>query len=467
MRMAVAVAATLLIAQCANVALIVGERRLSFALAQHSAAIGQFVQRAEALHHGGSAAPLVVNDQGQLQFFDVGKLSAVARFPDGDQPRQFQRVLDRRLRSAGLEAAADRAAARTYVVNSTQMSRVVTQSGMVLGELGLGAALREAPGANDKAQFQLTVISAPLPDGRWLNSVLRTPQIAHELGGRVLAGTALLLTAAIAVTLWLAWLISRPLRSLAHACEDLRVGREVAPIPEEGPSDVRHMIAAFNALNDGRARLIDLQRRMIGAIGHDLRTPLTTLRLRAEMIEDPENRDRTIAVVEEAQSTIDAVLSFVREGVAPEQTRKVDLPALVDALCADYRDLGQDVVFESEEAKLAVFIRSAQISRALRNLIENALKYGQRARVRLRVLREDVVVEIDDDGAGVPDPQQEAVFEPFVRLEDSRNRETGGLGLGLAIARTIARSHGGEITLKNRPEGGARAMLRMPLTAVE
>jgi signal transduction histidine kinase len=277
MRMAAAIAATLLIAQCANVALIVGERRLSFALAQHSAAVGQFVQRAEALHRGGSAAPLVSSDQGQLQFFDIGEVSAVARFPDGDQAPRFQRVLVRQLRAAGLEAAAERAATRTYLVNSAQMYRVVTQSNMVLGDLGLGAALREAPGGDD-AQFQLTVISAPLPDGRWLNSVLRTPQISQALGGRVLAGTALLLAAAIGVTLWLAWLIARPLRRLASACEDLRVGREAAPIPEEGPSDVRHMIAAFNALNDGRARLIDLQRRMIGAIGHDLRTPLTTLR---------------------------------------------------------------------------------------------------------------------------------------------------------------------------------------------
>jgi signal transduction histidine kinase len=446
--------------------LIVGERRLSFALAQHSAAVGQFVQRAEALHRGGSAAPLVSSDQGQLQFFDIGEVSAVARFPDGDQAPRFQRVLVRQLRAAGLEAAAERAATRTYLVNSAQMYRVVTQSNMVLGDLGLGAALREAPGGDD-AQFQLTVISAPLPDGRWLNSVLRTPQISQALGGRVLAGTALLLAAAIGVTLWLAWLIARPLRRLASACEDLRVGREAAPIPEEGPSDVRHMIAAFNALNDGRARLIDLQRRMIGAIGHDLRTPLTTLRLRAEKIEEPENRERMIAVVEEAQQTIDAVLSFVREGVVPETTRRVDLPALVEALCADYRDLGQDVAFEDGAEGLAVSLRSAQVTRALRNLIENALKYGERARVRILQRPEHAEIQIDDDGPGVPTTHVETVFEPFVRLEDSRNRETGGLGLGLAIARTIARSHGGEVTLKNRPEGGARAVLRIPLTAAD
>jgi signal transduction histidine kinase len=174
-----------------------------------------------------------------------------------------------------------------------------------------------------------------------------------------------------------------------------------------------------------------------------------------------------IAVVEEAQQTIDAVLSFVREGVAPEPTRRVDLPALVEALCADYRDLGQDVAFEDGAEGLAVSLRSAQVTRALRNLIENALKYGERARVRILQRPEHVDIQIDDDGPGVPTTHVETVFEPFVRLEDSRNRETGGLGLGLAITRTIARSHGGEVTLKNRPEGGARAVLRIPLTAAD
>jgi signal transduction histidine kinase len=200
---------------------------------------------------------------------------------------------------------------------------------------------------------------------------------------------------------------------------------------------------------------------MLAAISHDLRTPITSLRLRAEFVEDEETRSRILDTLDEMQSMTEATLAFAREEAAEEETRTVDLAALVDSVVADLAELGHAVAFVGAERTLIACRRTA-LRRALRNLVDNAATYGKRAIVRLEQDPRELRVVIEDEGPGIPVPEKERVFEPFVRLEPSRSRETGGIGLGLAIARTIVRNHGGDIVLENRTDGGLRATVHLP-----
>jgi signal transduction histidine kinase len=214
-------------------------------------------------------------------------------------------------------------------------------------------------------------------------------------------------------------------------------------------------------MHDRLQRFVQDRTRMLAAISHDLRTPLTSLRLRAEFVDDEETRTKILETLDEMERMTEATLTFAREEARREDTRTVDLAALVESLCEDLRDLGMDVTY-SGPSRLLYPCRSVSLKRALRNLIENAVGYGRRARVGLEQTATEVPIVIDDDGPGIPEADFERVFAPFVRLEESRSQETGGIGLGMAIARSIVRGHGGDITLANRPEGGLRATLHLP-----
>ncbi len=200
---------------------------------------------------------------------------------------------------------------------------------------------------------------------------------------------------------------------------------------------------------------------MLAVISHDLRTPLTTLRLRAEFIDDSDTKDRILATIDEMNAMIEATLAFVREEAAQEDTRIVDLTALAESVCHDLADLGNDVIFEAGES-LPYPCRPVGLKRALRNVVENAARYGGNARVAIEHDDTGYRITVDDDGSGIPEPELGRVFEPFMRLEVSRNKESGGIGLGLSIVRSIVRSHGGDIMLENRAEGGLRATITLP-----
>jgi signal transduction histidine kinase len=201
---------------------------------------------------------------------------------------------------------------------------------------------------------------------------------------------------------------------------------------------------------------------LIAAIGHDLRTPITSLRLRCEFVDDPELKERMLASLDELQTLTEAALEAARAEGGGEPRRAVNISALVDSLGADLADLGMAVTTDASEA-VTCMCRPGEIRRAVRNLIENAVRYGGEARVSVARDGNDVVVKVEDKGPGIPQDQINGVFEPFSRLETSRNRETGGHGLGLTIARAVARNHGGDITLANRVEGGLAATLRISL----
>jgi signal transduction histidine kinase len=307
------------------------------------------------------------------------------------------------------------------------------------------------------------LISARLDDGRWLNAGLRvrTPPPPWALPPLLPLGlTAIALCAIVMLTVRR---ITRPLERLASAAERVGRGETIPPIAEEGPLDVRQTTAAFNRMRERLQRFVQDRTRMLAAISHDLRTPITSLRLRAEFVDDEETRQKILETLDEMQRMTEATLVFAREEATREDTRTVDLSALVESLCLDLADMGMDVAFAGP-GKMPYDCRPLGLKRAVRNLVENAVCYGQRARVVLAAAPDELEIVIDDDGPGIPESDFERVFAPFVRLEESRSRETGGIGLGMAIARSIVRGHGGDIALANRDDGGLRVTVRLPRT---
>jgi signal transduction histidine kinase len=306
------------------------------------------------------------------------------------------------------------------------------------------------------------LISTRLDDGRWLNSGLAVPDPPPRWTLPTLIALAVSALALSLIVSLMVRRITRPMAALAGAAERLGRGETVPPLSESGPLDVRQTTRAFNRMGARLQRFVQDRTRMLAAISHDLRTPITTLRLRAEFVDDEETRAKILETLDEMQRMTEATLAFAREEAAAEDTRTVDLAALVDSVCADLADLGQDVTFSGPE-RLPHACRPVSLKRALRNLIENAVAYGARARVGLATTGTALRVVIEDDGPGIPEADFERVFQPFVRLEESRSPETGGIGLGMAIARSIVRGHGGEIELENLAAGGLRVTVRLPL----
>ena len=296
---------------------------------------------------------------------------------------------------------------------------------------------------------------------RWLNveTLVAPPPPSWALPSLSLMGaTALVL---ILVVILLVRRVTRPMAQLASAAERLGRGADTEPLPEEGPIDIRRTTAAFNRMQDRLHRFVRDRTQMLAAISHDLRTPITSLRLRAEFIEDTELREKIIATLAEMQRMTEATLAFAREDAKAEPSRTVDLAALVDSIAADLADTGTPVTCEISE-RIDIAGRPDALRRVFRNLIENAVTYGKCARIAVTATADEAIVTIDDDGPGIPVADRERVFEPFVRLEESRNTETGGIGLGLAIARTILRAHGGDIVLEDAPDSGLRVTVSLP-----
>ena len=274
----------------------------------------------------------------------------------------------------------------------------------------------------------------------------------------IAALVAIIVTSAAAA--FVARRVTQPLRELAAAASAAARGGSAKRVSEEGPDDVRDAAHAFNAMNDQVHRTLESQRHLLSAVGHDLRTPITAMRISTEFIADAEVRERLEKNLVELQDLTEAVLDAARNA-GWEQMRRIDLAALVESLCADLEEMGEPVTWAAHEA--APFsCQPNEIRRAVRNLIVNAIAYGKKADVKLVVSPEAYEIMVDDEGPGIPDADRTRVFEPFVRLEASRSSETGGTGLGLTLVKAIAESHGGSIVLENRSQGGLRARLHLP-----
>ena len=302
-------------------------------------------------------------------------------------------------------------------------------------------------------------VAVQLIDGGWLNfdvaSVSSLPVASWDL----ILSIILTVAVAIALSLFPVYRLTRPLARFTQAAEALGRGNLEEPVPETGSIEVRRAAHAFNDMQKRIRRLVDGRTQMIAAISHDLRTPITRLRLRAEFVEDPEAQRRMLADLDEMESMIRSTLAFAREDSDREPVLTLDLVALL-----------REVVEEFPGASLAPDLPSSHqlsgrplaLRRCFRNLIDNAIKYGKAARLGLQLDGKSALVTIDDDGPGIPEEERVSVFRPFYRLEASRNRDSGGTGLGLAIVQSIVLIHGGEVTLENRPEGGLRVTIRLP-----
>ncbi len=306
-------------------------------------------------------------------------------------------------------------------------------------------------------------LTVRLQDGTWLNTAFSKKtgdSFWTSRSAMSLAITAVILSIS---AFYVARGLTRPMRRLATAAEALGRGESVAPLPENGPDDVRQTAEAFNRMQARLQRFVEERTRTLAAIGHDLRTPITSLRLRAEFVADDETREKMLGTLDELRTMTEAALAFSSDNSGREETRNVDLGALVESLCDDLSELGQDVSF-AEAPKIGYRCRADALKRAVRNLIENAVRYGERARVTIGSTAAAVEIVIEDDGPGIPPDKLEQVFSPFFRVETSRNRQTGGIGLGLSIARDVIRHHGGDITLANTGSG-LRATISLPRTA--
>jgi len=308
------------------------------------------------------------------------------------------------------------------------------------------------------------IISLQLADATWLNFAAVDQVTVPAWSHQSVALIAIMLIAVIALSILGIRRLTAPLGTLAQAAE--RLGRDVnAPrLTERGASDVRKALRAFNNMQERIQRFIEDRTRMIAAISHDLRTPITRLRLRAEFVEDPEQQARMLADLDDMETMIQSTLSFAREEANPEPRRELDLVVLLRSICEDAPDVALAVDLSGADA-LAFGGQPVALRRGFCNLIDNAVKYGQRARIGLSIGADSIAVTIDDDGPGLPEEELERVFRPFYRVEQSRSRDTGGVGLGLSVARTVFRAHGGDVVLSNRPEGGLRATVTLPRTA--
>ncbi|WP_085656443.1 ATP-binding protein [Pseudomonas sp. B11(2017)] len=300
-----------------------------------------------------------------------------------------------------------------------------------------------------------------LADGSWLSF---TPP-ARSWGLEIHTRIAIVILLGLIATVLVAWVatrqLARPLQRFASAARHFGRNLHAPPIKAEGPEEIRQAIIAFNTMQAQIQHFIGERTHMLAAISHDLRAPLTRMRLRSEFMDDLSQQDKLVRDIEEMQSMINAALTFFREDTRPEAPTAFDLSELLQTIVDDYRDQGIDVDF-SGPARLVYDGRPLGIKRVIVNLLENAEKYARRPRIALSVGPHAICIEVSDEGPGIPEDALERVFDPFVRLETSRNRDTGGVGLGLSSARAIVREQGGDLTLHNRSGTGLVARVELP-----
>lgn len=302
-----------------------------------------------------------------------------------------------------------------------------------------------------------------LTGGDWVNITARSEppsqgNVSALLGeGVFYLILGLSLVSVLIVGLWFVRRLTQPLALLAEAAQAAGRGDRSARVPEQGAREVREAAAAFNAMQAQIARFDAERTRTLGAVGHDLRTPITSLRIRAEMLDD-EFRDPMVRTLDEMTVMANGLVAFARGNAEGEEVQNVELNDMLSHLCQE-----RGAAFTPGEVQI-IRARPVALLRAVGNLVDNAIRYGSGARVSLQCTAEYARIVIDDDGPGIPEERMETVFEPFVRGDDSRNSETGGAGLGLSIALSIIRSHGGTLSMHNREPAGLQVIVSLPIT---
>jgi signal transduction histidine kinase len=262
--------------------------------------------------------------------------------------------------------------------------------------------------------------------------------------------------------LWAARALTAPLSSFAKAAESFSLNGAAAPLPERGPEEVRSVARALNRMRERISTLIDDRTKMLAAISHDLRTPITRMRLRSEFIEDDVHRSRMLGDLDQMRSMLESVLSFLRNDRALESMTLVDVASTLQLITDQFADMGHKITYDGPEHAMAT-VRPDDLHRSITNLAENAVRFGAEVTIRLRVSTDTVAIDVEDDGPGISDERKEVMLEPFVRGDDARNMDdVAGFGLGLSIARTIVLAHGGELSLKDRQPHGLIVRIQLP-----
>lgn len=305
-------------------------------------------------------------------------------------------------------------------------------------------------------------VSLQLSAHHWLNisaNILSTSWWLQIL----LLVLELVVAAAVIFSIWSINRFSKPLKQFRKAADRLGIDMTPQPLAEYGPALVKETAQAMNNMQKRIADLIKERTQMLAALSHDLRTPITRMKLRAQFINDPEQYQKTIKDLDDMEAMISETLAFAKNKSRLENMVKLDLSSILTSITNDFVDMGHDVVYHNADKRLLLQGRSVALKRAFTNLVENAIKYAGQAEISTHIYANEVVVNIDDNGPGLAEEQLEKVFAPFYRVEDSRSRDTGGTGLGLAVTRDIIRAHGGSIVMKNRQVGGLRAQVRLPV----
>ncbi len=323
--------------------------------------------------------------------------------------------------------------------------------------------MRAGEGLSLRAQLLLIAVGGFMA-GHMLNIALASGlRRLHGGGHFIVPASVMTFVGLVVVVAWLSARVTRPLKRLTEAAERFSGSEPLETLETEGPPDMQRAIEAFNGMSGRISGLLDEKDQMLGALGHDLRTPLTSIRIRAAGMQPVKERAAVFGAVDGMERMIDDILTLARTGRSAEPVVAVDVRALVQAVVEEFRAQGAAVALAPGDA-VTWPLRPDLLTRAVRNLVDNAVRYGGSARLGVAVEDRGLVIVVEDDGPGVPEDQLAGVLRPFSRLDQSRNSQTGGAGLGLAIAVSVARLHGGDVELKNRPEGGlaARLWLKAP-----
>ncbi|RZN29028.1 ATP-binding protein [Bradyrhizobium sp. Leo121] len=325
----------------------------------------------------------------------------------------------------------------------------------------LGATYRLFPLAGNGAR-----IGVVLPDGAMISARLLADRHRPPFLGGPWMMTLLFMVISVALLgLWAARALTAPLSSFARAAENFSLDGAAPPLPERGPEEIRSVAKALNRMRERITSLIEDRTKMLAAISHDLRTPITRMRLRSEFIEDETHRNRMLADLDHMRAMLESVLSFLRNDRRLESMTLTDIASTLQLVTDQFSDMGHKVGYDGPAHAMAT-VRPDDLHRSVTNLVENAVRFGGEATIRLRTAPDSITIEVEDDGPGISDARKRDVLEPFVRGDDARNMdESGGFGLGLSITNAIVLAHGGTLSLHDKQPHGLVARIELPMRA--
>lgn len=477
-QLALVMAGALLVASVVNFVLLLGERQRALLIEQSGAPMARLVDVARDVVASPPerGRPVPIMRQGPSRY----QLQARNPVDNRDLARDSgleKRLLDA-LGDAGLQVTEVRASVRNILRPERGGQRSRPDSSPEFGGPDDGprpplqqpfdrdlrpdnGGPRDGGAMRPPREAREIILALQIPDGRWLTSTTFAPEGTSGEVFLLGASTFIIFAFVLAAALWIASRVARPLQDLTAAAQKVGAAGEPQEVTVQGPGDVRQTLEAFNAMSRRVSLLLGEKDVMLGALGHDLRTPLASLRIRLESMEPEAERLKAVRTIEEASELLEDILELARQGRSKEPVQTMDIAILVQDMVEDYAETGAPVSLLSFE-KGPVACRPVLFRRALRNLIDNAVSYGERARLSVTRANGEVLVKVEDDGPGMSVEALASAADPFYRGDASRNRTTGGAGLGLTLADAIAKAHGGSLTLSNRAPHGLTATIKLP-----